>query len=254
MHKASNQIIFWILIFVFLNLVFGSKWGDYSNSFYYTSMLMPVALATSYFFNLFLVPKYLSKGQHFKFGLYTVYTIIVSVFLSAVVSIISFIILADLNWNDMNPVVADLFQLGIIIYFVAILFSFIHVYSSDKKNRTELHILEADNEKNLQKTISVRSNRKTISINISEIIYIESLADYVKVHTENEVVVTKEKISNLAYTLPNWFVRIHRSFLIDQNRLNSYGHDYVEVNSTKLPLGRKYKKEALSKFQARNVG
>ncbi|MFY0591170.1 LytR/AlgR family response regulator transcription factor [Roseivirga sp.] len=253
MQKTSSQIIFWILIFVFLNIVFGSKWGNYGNSFYYTSMLMPVAQATSYFFNLFLVPKYLSQGKYFKFGLYTIYTIIVSVFFSAVVSIVSFIILADLNWNEMNPAVTDLFQLGIIIYFVAILFSFIHTYSSDKKHRIDLSILEANNEKNLQKTIRVKSNRKILSINISDILYIESLADYVKLHTLNEVIITKEKISTLEKTLPSWFIRIHRSYLIDQNRLNSYGHDFVELNSTKLPIGRKYKKEAIEKFEERQV-
>lgn len=246
MIKTSHQSIFWILIFIFLNLFFGIRWKNYLDSFYYTSMLMPVAIATSYFFNLLLVPKYLSKGRHFKFVLYTVYTIIVSIFLSSAVAMISFIVLADLKWSEMNPVAADLFQMGVIVYFIAILFSFIQIYNSNKQHREQIAALQEIKEKNVQKTISVRSNRNSVSIVLDDILYIESLSDYVKIHTTTGTIITKEKIGALAEKLPEQFIRIHRSFLINQIKLESYGHDFVQINSEKLPLGRKYKKEALA--------
>lgn len=253
MNKASQQIVFWILIFIFLNLFFGNKWNSYVDSFYFTSMLMPVSISTSYFFNLLLVPKYLSEAKYFKFTLYTIYTIIVSVFLSAVIAMISFVVLADLQWNKMNPVVSDLFQMGIIIYFIAILFSFIHLYSSNKRNQEQISVLEQAKNKNLKKTITVRSNRKSVSIVVDDILYIESLSDYVKIHLTQGIIITKEKISLLQETLPDWFIRGHRSFLINQHNLEAYGHDFMQVNSEKLPLGRKYKKEALLKIKLSQV-
>ncbi|MBO3698598.1 LytTR family DNA-binding domain-containing protein [Roseivirga sp. E12] len=250
MIKTSHQIIFWIVIFGFLNILFGIRWGNYVESFYYSSMLMPVAVGSSYFFNLFLVPKYLSKGKHFQFGLYTVYTIIISAFLTAVISMFSFITLADLQWDQMNPVSADLFQMVVVIYFIAILFSFMHTYKANELNQEKLDTLK---HKNRQEIINIKSNRKSIPVAVNDILYIESLADYVKIHRESDTIITKEKISFLESSLPDWFLRIHRSFLINQHKLEAYGHDFMQVNAEKLPLGRKYKKEALSKIKLTEV-
>jgi ABC-type multidrug transport system fused ATPase/permease subunit len=250
MNSRSQQVLFWSIIFISLNLLFGSRWDNYLDSFYFTSMLMPVAIGTSYFFNLFLVPKYLTSQRYFHFALYTVYTIVISLFLSAAISMFAFVILADLKWRTMNPIVGDIFQMGMIIYFVAILFSFIRLYQSNLKHREHIIQLEDIQQKNLQKMITVRSSRKSVPISIESIYYVESLADYVKIHTGSEVVITKEKISQLEQELPDCFIRIHRSFLINRQQIESYAHDFVQIKQQQLPLGRKYRKEALDRIRA----
>ncbi|MCE7994600.1 MAG: DNA-binding protein [Roseivirga sp.] len=252
MSNRSQQILFWAVIFVFLNLLFGSRWDNYLDSFYFTTMLMPVAIGTSYFFNDFLVPKYLDRKQHIRFALYTIYAIIVSLFLSAVISMFAFVILADLKWRTMNPIVGDIYQMGMIIYFVAVLFSFIRLYQSNLGHKEQITELEQAQEKNLQKVLTVRSNRKSVPISLEHIFYIESLADYVKIHTTSEVIITKEKISQLEQKLPNWFIRIHRSFLINQHKVESFAHDHIQIQSQQLPLGRKYKKEAVGRLNTNN--
>lgn len=253
MIKHSHQAIFWLLVFIFLNLLFGLKWSNYLDSFYFTSMLMPVAVATSYFFNLFLVPQFLETKKHFWFGLYTFYTAVVSVFLSGVIAVAAFVFLTDFNWNRMSPVAGDILQLGFIIYFVAILFSFIRVSRSNLRQEELISGLEEINKKNSLQTISVRSNRELISISIDNILYVESLADYVKINTVSGVTITKEKISGLEKMLPEWFIRIHRSFLVNKNKVEAFGHDYVKVQSQQIPIGRKYKKEALESMKSDNI-
>lgn len=253
MIKTSHQVVFWTLTFLILNVLFGAKWSNYLDSFYFTTMLMPLAIATSYFFNSFLVPNYLQIGRKIRFTVYTLYTIIASLFLSAAIGMISFIVLTNLNWSEMSPLASDVIQLGMIIYFIAILFSFIHLYNVDSQRQSQIQKLKARNEKNLQQTITVRSNRKAISITIDDLLYIESLADYVKMHTTSETIITKEKIGVLAEKLPEQFIRIHRSYLINQNKLEAFGHDFIQVNSEKLPLGRKYKKEALDSLSINQI-
>ncbi|KYG85738.1 hypothetical protein AWW67_00420 [Roseivirga seohaensis] len=248
MIKHSRQVIFWVFVFAFLNLLFGLKWSNYLDSFYFTSMLMPVAIATSYFFNLFLVPQYLEAKRYFWFALYTFYTVVVSVFLSGLIAMAAFVFLTDFNWNRMSPVAGDILQLGVIIYFVAILFSFIRVYRSNLERDARIAALEEANQKNLLQTITVRSNREAVSISVDDILYIESLADYVKINTLTGVVITKEKISGLEKMLPEWFIRIHRSYLVNKNKVEAFGHDYVKVQAQQLPVGRKYKKEALERI------
>lgn len=236
MIKHSHQIIYWAVVFIFLNVFFGASWGVYLDSFYFTTMLLPVAMATSYFFNLFLVPRYLGKGKKLRFALYTVYTIIVSLFLSLAIAMFAFIVLSDLKWNEVNPVIGDVFQMGMVIYFITILFSFIRLYNSHLKQSVEITTLTEEQERSQIQTLTVRSNRKAVNILIQNIIYIESLSDYVKIHTSNDTVVTKEKISALEKTLPDQFIRIHRSFLIDKYKVESFGHDHVLIHSQKLLL------------------
>ncbi len=253
MTKQSHQVLFWVTVFIFLNLLFGWKWNSFIDSFYFTTMLMPIAVGTSYFFNHKLVPEYLQKGKRIQFFVYTLYTIIISVFLSAIIALVAFIFLSDLKWSNMNPIVGDLFQMGIVIYFITILYSFIRLYNAYIESKAQVSQLEYEGQKNLKKTLIVRSNRNMISIALDDIQYIESLSDYVKIQTLLEVIITKEKISQLELKLPGWFVRVHRSFLINQHKLEAYGHDFVQVKSEKLPLGRKYKKDALTKISLSQV-
>lgn len=248
MIKHSYQVVFWVLIFAFLNLLFGLKWSNYLDSFYFTSMLMPVAVATSYFFTLFLVPRFLETKRYFWFIVYTFYTTTVSVFLSGLIAMSAFVLLSDFNWNRMSPIAGDVLQLGVIIYFIAFLLSFIKVYRSNLERGEKIVALEEASKKNHLQTIVVRSNREAVSILIDDILYVESLADYVKINTTSGMTITKEKISGLENMLPEWFIRIHRSFLINKNKIESFGHDHVKIQSLQLPVGRKYKKEALQRI------
>ena len=91
--------------------------------------------------------------------------------------------------------------------------------------------------------ITVRSNRKQVNIQLNEIRYIESLGDYVKVWAGEEPVVTREKISHLEAKLPDHFLRCHRSFLVNVNRINTSTYEYLEVEGQEIPIGRKYKPE-----------
>ena len=248
MIKHYRQVIFWVVVFLFLNLLFGLKWSNYLDSFYFTCMLLPVAIVTSYYFNLFLVPRYLQTKKYFWFILYTFYTVVISVFLSGLIAMAAFVFLGDFNWNRMSPLAGDVLQLGVIIYFVAILFSFIRVYRSSFESAAKIAHLQEANQRNLLQTITVRSNRESVSILIDDILYVESLADYVKINTANGVVITKEKISGLEKMLPEWFIRTHRSYLVNKNKIEAFGYDYVKVQDQQLPVGRKFKKEALERI------
>ncbi len=98
--------------------------------------------------------------------------------------------------------------------------------------------------------IFVRSDRKMIKINFSEISYIESLGDYLKIHLKNKTVTTRETITNIEIKLPkNEFLRIHRSFVISLNKIDSFTNEYVEINKKAIPISRSYKKDVLRRLE-----
>ncbi len=98
--------------------------------------------------------------------------------------------------------------------------------------------------------IFVRSDRKMIKINFSEVNYIESLGDYLKIHIPEKTIVTRETITSIEAKLPkNSFLRIHRSFIVSINKIESFTNEFVEINKKAIPISRSYKKEVLSRLE-----
>ncbi len=96
----------------------------------------------------------------------------------------------------------------------------------------------------------VRSERKMVKVNFDTILYIESLSDYVKIHQENRTIVTRETISNIEVKLPQSdFLRIHRSYIVAINSIDSYTNEFIEIGKKALPISRTYKEAILKKME-----
>ncbi|NET32585.1 MAG: response regulator transcription factor [Cyanothece sp. SIO1E1] len=97
-----------------------------------------------------------------------------------------------------------------------------------------------------------RVNKKNVKILLKDIIYVESLKEYVRIFTEQNAIVTKFQIGELQTTLatPN-LLRVHRSYLVAKDKISAYSATEVEVQGKSLPIGRTYREEVhavLSKF------
>jgi len=113
-------------------------------------------------------------------------------------------------------------------------------------------IIESSSELTQEKSdfIFVRADRKMIKINFSEINYIESLSDYIKIHLVNKTIVTRETITNIEAKLPQKeFLRIHRSYIISISKIDSFTNEFIEISKKALPISRSYKKEVLFKLE-----
>jgi DNA-binding LytR/AlgR family response regulator len=95
----------------------------------------------------------------------------------------------------------------------------------------------------------LKENKKMIRLSISDIQYVESIKDYVKVVTSNKTVVTKQNLSHFEQILnPLNFVRVHRSFIVGINHIDAFTSSSIEIGKTEIPIGRLYKDEALRRL------
>lgn len=102
---------------------------------------------------------------------------------------------------------------------------------------------------NQQNFIFVRSERKMVKIKFEDILYIESLSDYVKIYLIKEKVITRETITNMEAKLPKSdFIRVHRSFIISIKNIEVYTNEYVKLNEKIIPISRTYKESVLKKL------
>ncbi len=90
--------------------------------------------------------------------------------------------------------------------------------------------------------IFLNAERKKIKILFSEILYIESQREYIKIITTKKEFISKMSTHEIEKLLPaNLFKRIHRSFIVSVSKIESYTAEMVEVNGISIPIGRGYR-------------
>jgi DNA-binding LytR/AlgR family response regulator len=100
--------------------------------------------------------------------------------------------------------------------------------------------------------IHLRADRKTVPVALDDILYIESLRDYIRVVTRSKTIVTKQSISSLEETLPREaFIRIHRSYIVSLAKVESFTAELVEIGRQQLPISRLYRLDVEKVLQRR---
>jgi two-component system, LytTR family, response regulator len=84
--------------------------------------------------------------------------------------------------------------------------------------------------------------KKKVKILFSEILYVESQREYIKIVTTKNEYISKMSTHEIEGLLPeNQFIRVHRSFIISVSKIESYTAEAVEINGISIPVGRGYK-------------
>jgi sensor histidine kinase YesM len=136
--KLIVHSFFWVIIYFFYNyfLGFGSNQKTYIQLF--SAFLMPITMTISYFVVYFLVPKYLLKKLYKSFILYTIYTLILSVYAIILSVLFALVYLADLNPENASPITKTLPFIILGVFFVVLivvtLSLILHNYKSIVKN------------------------------------------------------------------------------------------------------------------------
>lgn len=96
----------------------------------------------------------------------------------------------------------------------------------------------------------LRVDRKMVKVKIDEVCWVESLKDYIKVVLKDKILISKQKISLFEELLPeDKFIRIHRSFIVAFDKIESYHSYAIEVLGKELPIGRNYKADCQKKLK-----
>ncbi|HEX6193825.1 MAG TPA: LytTR family DNA-binding domain-containing protein [Chitinophagaceae bacterium] len=91
-----------------------------------------------------------------------------------------------------------------------------------------------------------RADRKMVKVTLQDILYVESMKDYVKIITRNGTIITKQSITSVQAMLPEKeFVRNHRSFIVATRHIRSFTSEIIEINDTEIPIGKLFRNEVL---------
>lgn len=94
-----------------------------------------------------------------------------------------------------------------------------------------------------------RSERKMVKVLLKDILYVESLKDYVKIVTSQEVVITKYSMVAMEAMLPGeLFLRVHRSYMVSIDKIRSFSPSHILLASCEVPVGKLYQREVIKKL------
>lgn len=119
--RVLLHLLFWVVAFGFLSVFFGRITYDYSFSLRFAALLLPVAMGTTYFINYSLVPRYLLSRAYGRFVLYFVYTLIISMYFQMWVLAITYISIAEYNYEKLGPVAGDFIFQTIGLYSIVLM-------------------------------------------------------------------------------------------------------------------------------------
>ncbi len=106
-------------------------------------------------------------------------------------------------------------------------------------HREQHHIVESGEVKDY---LFLNVQKKKVKVLFSEIVYIESQREYIKIVTTRKEYLSKMSTHDIEALLPvHLFKRIHRSFIVSVNKIDSYTAEMVEVNGVVIPIGRGYR-------------
>jgi DNA-binding LytR/AlgR family response regulator len=125
-------------------------------------------------------------------------------------------------------------------------------FSKAVDKAVEFFRLKNQNENPSDNYLFIRADYKLIKIPLAEILYIEGLGDYLKVHYgDNKLVVARMTMKNiLAKLTPNEFLRVHRSFIVPFSRIENVRNKTIYIKEQEIPIGTSYENDFFKKFKA----
>lgn len=108
------------------------------------------------------------------------------------------------------------------------------------------HIYEAPTPTNFREAerrfLFFNVSKKRVKIYLDEILYIESLKEYIRIYTKSRNILTKFQLGEIEELLNKAnFIRVHRSFIVAKDKIEAFTATDIEINGKQVPVGRSYK-------------
>jgi DNA-binding LytR/AlgR family response regulator len=88
-----------------------------------------------------------------------------------------------------------------------------------------------------------------VKVFLHDILFIESLRDYVKIYTLQGTLITRHGMTALEAMLPGTsFLRVHRSFLVSLGKIDSFTQEEIDIRKNVVPIGKFYRQQVLERL------
>lgn len=249
---SANQIVAHLLYWLVFVLFFTMIWGTYDNNYFRNLMIqilsLPSRLILVYVILSYLFPVFLLKKAYLKFVFFYVMVLIgVTVFIQRPIFLylIRPLYLQSFE-NSGFFAITEIMNTLLDVNMAAIIpFGYVLVRSWQKENKKALALEKIQSENpNEDGFIYLKVEKSLLKVFIKDIIFIESLKNYIKLKTLEKEIIAYKSMASIQESLPkSKFLRVHRSFIVGIDFIDSFSPSKLTLNGISIPVGRKYKDE-----------
>lgn len=115
------------------------------------------------------------------------------------------------------------------------------------KKAIDLHQLKNETHEDLGEAIIIKSNLKKLKVYSTKIKWVEAFGDYIKIITDDDSHLVLSTMKSFENELPpGKFLRVHKSYIVNVERIDKFNSKFAEIGNTKIPISRN-KKDIITK-------
>lgn len=96
----------------------------------------------------------------------------------------------------------------------------------------------------------VKHENKLVKLNFADILYIEGMQNFVRIHTHNKSYLITQTMKSLEDLLPTAsFVRVHKSYIVAMDAITAIFGNTIEIGTVQIPIGSNYKADFMSRVE-----
>lgn len=228
--RILTHILFWCGYYVCFSFLWANE-GELHQSFGLELILMPLRIGASYTTLYWLIPKYLLNDRAIKFALFYTILMIVAGSFQRILTFYFYEFVFDSGSSTLWSLSA-IVRAMVLINSTVLFLSAIKMYDYWRIEKTK-------SKQNNEKYLEVRSEKRNYRVYPSEIQFIEGLGNYVTIYLDNKKpIISYLKLKELEQILPSQFYRVHKSFIINREKIQSYSTENIEIGERLIPIGK----------------
>ena len=229
--RPATHGVFWLVYYVTFSLIWVKPESGLFASFYLEFLLLPARIFSVYCVVYFLLPRYLLASRFGMFILFYAGVLMIAASLQSAVAVYFYQNLlfdAERATFTLAEWVKNIMLINSTVVFVGAL-SILKRY---------LALLKSD-QAQPPSTIEINADRRIHIIDVNNIAYIQGMGNYVEVHLlGGRKLTTYSSVKSMRERLPDYFLRVHRSYLINRNHLESFNANDVVIDGVTIPRGK----------------
>lgn len=241
--RPATHVVFWLAYYVLFSLIWMKPEQGYFASFYLEFVLLPPRALAVYGMIYYLMPRYLLEERYGAFISGYAALLVLAALLQR---LSGFYFYDGLLLGDSGPL-ADLVDLGAFVRSLILVNTTVIVVGAAKLYQFYL----VEKYRHLQHSTSgepltLKANRRTHIVDPADVMFIEAMGNYVTYYLKDgQKLVVYGSIKSAAASLPEPFVRLQRSYIVNRKHISSFTAEKVYVGTHELPRGKDTEDELL---------
>lgn len=251
-YKNSKHLLYWSMYVLFFGIIWGSYDQSYLKNIQVQLLGLPSRLILVYGILLGLIPFYFLKKKYIEFVLsYVLLLFFCGGIIQRAMMIYVVQPLYFPEWNSsgffaVTEIMNTILDINIAAV-IPVVYTFFKIWQESQERNAELEEIyqELSNTKT-DDFIYLKVEKSLQKVLLKDILFVESLKNYIKVKTTEREIIAYKSLSAIEEELPTQqFIRVHRSFIVSRDYIDSFSPSQVTIKGTIIPIGRTYKNEVI---------